>query len=1008
MIFIGTLTLTYPAFAQPQPGSFKSATEEDGSPTCFGWQLKFVNGNVTDNLDGTCSIADTGGSGSPGGTNGTVQFNNFNSFGGDNGFTFEPIANNVGISGALTVTGAALFNNDVVIDGSADENQLRIQGNATQTSDILVVENSAGGDILTGAGGGIKITGNIAVTQLPNCNTIDTDSGGIFRCGVDATGAGAETNSLETITTGIADTEIPIGTAADTVVYAALSGNATMTNAGVVTVSDLTCTDCIGTTEIADSYMLNTGDTSTGAVTITGSANVNQLVVTGNATQTADILVVEQSGGADILTGASGGVKVTGNVQVDYLVNCNTIDTDAGGIFRCGVDTGGGGNSFETIAVPAGTNPVADSSTDTLTITETSPLIITGTAASDTIDITWATLTIEEGGTEATSLTDGGILLGSGTGAITALGVATNGQIPIGDGATDPVLAGITGTASEITVTDGAGSITLSLPTQAKGWVDDGTEVRLQTSTDEVEIGSAATLSAKFAVNGDADEIQALIQGNATQTNDIFVVETSAGTDILTSATGGVKITGALNLTSNADILGSLTTTGVGNFADRIFIDGSRNTNQLIVQGNTTQTSDIFVAEISTGVDILTAASGGVKVTGNIDVTQLVNCDTIDTDSGGIFRCGSDATGGGGGAFSDAADPVVLNTTTKDVVIGPTQDNTSKLTVDGDDNQVQLTVQGNSTQTSDILVVENSAGVDILTGATGGGKITGGLEITKDVRFPQYNCGGLENGGKLTINSTGQVYCANDTGSGSASGWSDNGTDVNLTLSTDNVGIGGSSLAKLSVDGDTNEVQALIQGNSTQTSDILVVETSAGTDILTGATGGVKVTGDQTITGYARVEESIIVSGDGTQNASIFNTGVRVIGNASQLSDIFVVEQSTGTDILTGAIGGVNVTGNLIVTGEPRTSSGRFITDFQYVSTASADTAINKSVTTNCTNGKRIIGGGCRLNTNDTDIHLCGSYPSNNFSAWTCCENEGDASSTSRILTAYAICAEVD
>lgn len=71
---------------------------------------------------------------------------------------------------------------------------------------------------------------------------------------------------------------------------------------------------------------------------------------------------------------------------------------------------------------------------------------------------------VPAGGTGAATLTDGGILLGSGTGAITALGVATNGQIPIGDGTTDPVLATITGTADEITVTNGAGTITLSMP----------------------------------------------------------------------------------------------------------------------------------------------------------------------------------------------------------------------------------------------------------------------------------------------------------------------------------------------------------------------------------------------------------------------------------------------------------------------------------------------------------------------------------------------------------------
>jgi hypothetical protein len=72
-------------------------------------------------------------------------------------------------------------------------------------------------------------------------------------------------------------------------------------------------------------------------------------------------------------------------------------------------------------------------------------------------------LPVAKGGTGAATLTDGGILLGSGTGAITALGVAANGQIPIGDGTTDPVLATITATANETTVANGAGSITIGI-----------------------------------------------------------------------------------------------------------------------------------------------------------------------------------------------------------------------------------------------------------------------------------------------------------------------------------------------------------------------------------------------------------------------------------------------------------------------------------------------------------------------------------------------------------------
>ena len=66
-------------------------------------------------------------------------------------------------------------------------------------------------------------------------------------------------------------------------------------------------------------------------------------------------------------------------------------------------------------------------------------VIVSGSAAdlaSLTLD---TTLAVAEGGTGATTLTDGGVLLGSGTGAITALGVLSDGQMIVGDGTTDPV-----------------------------------------------------------------------------------------------------------------------------------------------------------------------------------------------------------------------------------------------------------------------------------------------------------------------------------------------------------------------------------------------------------------------------------------------------------------------------------------------------------------------------------------------------------------------------------------
>jgi len=48
-------------------------------------------------------------------------------------------------------------------------------------------------------------------------------------------------------------------------------------------------------------------------------------------------------------------------------------------------------------------------------------------------------LTVAQGGTGAPTLTDGGLLLGSGTSAITAMTVLEDGQFVVGDGTTDPV-----------------------------------------------------------------------------------------------------------------------------------------------------------------------------------------------------------------------------------------------------------------------------------------------------------------------------------------------------------------------------------------------------------------------------------------------------------------------------------------------------------------------------------------------------------------------------------------
>jgi len=76
----------------------------------------------------------------------------------------------------------------------------------------------------------------------------------------------------------------------------------------------------------------------------------------------------------------------------------------------------------------------------------------------------------------------------------------------------------------------------------------------------------------------------------------------------------------------------------------------------------------------------------------------------------------SDATGAGAGAFSDAGDPAVLNTPAKDVHIGDGADVlTGKLEIGGDADQPQLVIEGHSTQTSNIISVQNDADTLLFT-----------------------------------------------------------------------------------------------------------------------------------------------------------------------------------------------------------------------------------------------------------------------------------------------------
>jgi len=97
-----------------------------------------------------------------------------------------------------------------------------------------------------------------------------------------------------------------------------------------------------------------------------------------------------------------------------------------------------------------------------LTLSELTASQFVMTDASKALASLTVPLTVPYGGTGLDTITNHGLLLGSGEGNITPLAEASHGQLPIGSTGADPVLATLTGTANQINVTNAAGSITLS------------------------------------------------------------------------------------------------------------------------------------------------------------------------------------------------------------------------------------------------------------------------------------------------------------------------------------------------------------------------------------------------------------------------------------------------------------------------------------------------------------------------------------------------------------------
>lgn len=175
-------------------------------------------------------------------------------------------------------------------------------------------------------------TGSMTIGSLLNCNTIDTDANGLLKCGTDAdTGAGTGSNW----SWGIASGWIIPSTTVGVIISASSTISDLTVNNSTTTVKSVIGTDGAGDALISLKELWSLGfDDSDGDSFVISS---------GNALGTNNIF-------RGVSTGVSmpENATVTKSFTVSSLANCDTIDTDANGLFACGSDASGGVGDWAT------------------------------------------------------------------------------------------------------------------------------------------------------------------------------------------------------------------------------------------------------------------------------------------------------------------------------------------------------------------------------------------------------------------------------------------------------------------------------------------------------------------------------------------------------------------------------------------------------------------------------------------------------------------------------------
>ncbi len=291
--------------------------------------------------------------------------------------------------------------------------------------------------------------------------------------------------------------------------------------------------------------------------------------------------------------------------------------------------------------------------------------VLRGGATANTA--TWGTLAIQGGGTGRATLTDGSVLVGDGTNPVEEIALS-NGQLLIGSNGASPAAQTLTGEANRIAITNGAGTITITLD------------------------------STQFPQAGAGNANQALISSGAN----------TAAWGTLQVAGGG---TGAITLTDHGVLIGS------GTGAVTALAEAATGT---VLAGNTGADPSFKLpgGDISGAIDNITVNQVGGRSAANI-ADAVDKRHTQNTDTGTTATSFQVDSGNSGPRIKNEAGVLAIRNSGDSAYADLT---TQDLTVEGDMlvKGTQTIVNSNEVSLGDSEITLNEDITDDSQNATGG------------------------------------------------------------------------------------------------------------------------------------------------------------------------------------------------------------------------------------------------------------------------------------------------